>query len=209
MIEIALASGAGGLVGMFFGFSMAQKRIEKQKDEIPETLDCPGCSRRIERGAFCRHCGEYLSWDDQEPEPVEAVENEDESMSLVERVASLIPVEIEIEDGEDDEIEDETETDEIETEPSKETVENPPTTDGGERDETEQEDEFEELLGEDGAEQVEELLDAVEDTDDETETTETESLGDEISDETETREYVEFDDSDIDDGRTVYRSESG
>lgn len=200
MIEIAIASGVGGLVGMFLGLRTAQNRIEE--DKIPETLDCPGCSRRIERGAFCRHCGEYLSWEEQDDEPVEVVEDEDESPSLVERVASLVPIEIEIEDESDEESAEEIEEPETtETGETTERVEQP-TTDGGERDESER-DELEELLGEKEEEQIEEILEAI--GDDET-VEETESLGDETPDET--REYVEIDDSEIDDERTVYRGES-
>lgn len=204
MIEIAIASGAGGLVGMILGLRTARNSIEK--DEIPETLDCPGCSRNIERGAFCRHCGEYLSWEERDDEPVEAFETEEESLSLVERVASLVPVEIEIEDESDDESAEEIEEPEpTETDETTEQVERQPTTDGGERDDSE--DGLEEILGEDGAEQVDEILEAVEGDDEPetTETTETESLGDETPDET--REYVEIEDSDIDDGRTVYRGD--
>jgi hypothetical protein len=119
MIEVVIASGTGGLIGMSLGLVVAKNRLkdEGEKDEIPETVECPGCSRRIERGAFCRHCGEYLSWEDQADEPagVDVDEKDDESLSILGRVAARIPVEIEVEDSEDETETTETETTETES----------------------------------------------------------------------------------------------
>jgi hypothetical protein len=212
MIELAIASGAGGLIGMSLGLVVAKNRLkDDEKDEIPETVECPGCSRRIERGAFCRHCGEYLSWEDQADEPagVDVDEKDDESLSILGRVAARIPVEIEVEDSEDETETTETETTETESigeETETETGKTPTTDGGGNNDPGTR---VEEILGDEDADRFEEIVEALEDdsddSDDETETTETESIGEETP---EDKDYVEIDvEEDLDDGRTVYRGE--